>query len=341
MQLSSDFTPTPRIAILGTGAWGTAFAQVLADAGHPSVMWGRSEATVADINTNHHNSSRLPGFPLSESISATTDITEAVSGADVVVVAVPAQSARSVLEQIESWPKEVTLVSLMKGVELSSDLRMSEVLVDATGVDSSQIVVVSGPNLAKEIAAKQPTATVMACEDAERAKRVAALTITDYFRPYLNTDVIGVELAGAVKNVIAIAVGMAVGAGFGDNTKATLITRGLAEITRLALKLGADPKTMAGLAGMGDLVATCASPLSRNHTFGAHLARGMSLEEAITAAGGTVEGVKTSRSVQHLARSVGVEMPLTDAVVDACFDGVDLQAMMKSLLSRPHKDERR
>ncbi|WP_250506666.1 NAD(P)H-dependent glycerol-3-phosphate dehydrogenase [Bowdeniella massiliensis] len=340
MHLPDLAAASPRIAVLGTGAWGTAFAKVLADAGHESLMWGRNAACVAEINDHHHNSARLPGFPLPPGVRATTDINEATDGADVIVVAVPAQSARDVLATITNAGDDTTWVSLMKGVELTTDQRMSEVIAEVTGAERERIVVVSGPNLAKEIAACQPTATVMACADAERAARVAALTVTDYFRPYTNTDVIGVELGGAVKNVIAIAVGMATGAGFGDNTKATLITRGLAEITRLALKLSADPKTMAGLAGMGDLVATCASPLSRNHTFGAHLGRGMSVSEAIAATGGTVEGVKSSRSVQHLARKLGVEMPLTDAVVAACYDGMDLHTMMRALLSRPHKDER-
>ncbi|MDO5699906.1 MAG: NAD(P)H-dependent glycerol-3-phosphate dehydrogenase [Bowdeniella nasicola] len=331
---------SPSISILGTGAWGTAFAKVLADAGHSPLMWGRSASTVRDITENHHNSARLPGFPLPETIRATTDLKEAVQSADVLVVAVPAQSARSVLERAPHLRADASVVSLMKGVELSTDLRMSEVLTDVLGVSQERLVVVSGPNLAREIAAEQPTATVLAGRDDERVKSVARLTITDYFRPYTNSDVIGVEIGGAVKNVVAIAVGMASGAGFGDNTKATLITRGLAEITRLATALGAESATMAGLAGMGDLVATCASPLSRNHSFGASLGRGLGVDDAIAAAGGTVEGAKTCRSVLELARAHDVDMPLTEAVVAVLRDGLNLEDMTRLLLSRPHKDER-
>ena len=328
------------VCVLGTGAWGTTFATVIADGGRDCLLWGRSEDTVADINTRHQNSSRLPGFVLPDRITATTDLTAAVAEASVVVVALPSQTARTVLARIPHLAPDVTVVSLMKGVELATDMRMSQMLADVLPISAEQVVVVSGPNLAKEIAAKQPTATVMAGADPQRAQAIATMCITDYFRPYTNSDVIGVELGGAVKNVIAIAVGMAAGAGYGDNTKATLITRGLAEITRLAITLGAEPATMAGLAGMGDLVATCASPLSRNHTFGAHLGRGLSVDEAIVATGGTVEGAKTCHSVLELARAHQVDMPLTEAVVAAVHHGLKLRAMESMLLSRPHKDER-
>ncbi|MDO5727883.1 MAG: NAD(P)H-dependent glycerol-3-phosphate dehydrogenase [Bowdeniella nasicola] len=327
------------IAVVGAGAWGTAFAKILADAGHACTIWGRNEAVVREINQAHTNSARLPGFTLPDTITATADLPGLLATASVVVVALPSQKARAVLTDVQIAP-DATIVSLMKGVELSTDLRMSEMLIDTLQIPSSQVVVVSGPNLAREIADGQPAATVVAGSDSRHTKAIARLCITDYFRPYTNADVIGVELGGAVKNVIAIAAGMAAGVGYGDNTKATIITRGLAEITRLAITLGADPQTMAGLAGMGDLVATCASPLSRNHTFGAHMGRGLGIDEAIAATGGTVEGAKSCRSVLELAHTHNVDMPLTAAVVAAVYDGLDIHQMTANLLSRPHKDER-
>jgi glycerol-3-phosphate dehydrogenase (NAD(P)+) len=264
-----------------------------------------------------------------------------VADADVVVVAIPAQSVRQALGPIAgTLPPGCVVVSLMKGVELGTDLRMSQVLAATLDVAEDRVAVVSGPNLAKEIAAHQPAGAVVAAADPEVAKVVARACAASYFRPYIETDVVGVELGGAVKNVIALAVGMAQGRGFGDNTKATLITRGLAEISRLGAALGARPATFAGLAGMGDLVATCASPLSRNHTLGAHLGAGKSLEEAIRLTGGTAEGVKSCRSVLDLARRHGVDMPITEAVVAVLHEGLPVAEMTRMLLDRPLKHER-
>jgi len=329
------------ITVLGTGAWGTTFGKVLADAGNPILLWGRSETVVAEIQRQRTNERYLPGHVLPETVSATANLADAVARADTLVVALPSQVARGVLEPVAHHLKpSATVVSLMKGIELGTDLRMSQVLTEALGVDQDRIVVVSGPNLSREIAAGQPAACVCACEDIERARAVARACATSYFRPYVNDDVVGVELGAAVKNVIALAVGMAAGCGFGDNTKATIITRGLAEITRLAVAQGGDPATMAGLAGMGDLVATCASVLSRNYTLGRFVGQGMSLEEAISATGGTAEGVKSSRSVAHLAASRGVDMPITNAVVAVLYGGLGVLEMTGALLSRPHKDER-
>src|SRR5690606_36200659 len=231
-------------------------------------------------------------------------------------------------------------VSLMKGVELSTDRRMSEVIGEALRIPPERVAVVSGPNLAREIAAHQPTATVVASTNPDTARRVAQACASSYFRPYIDTGVVGVELCGAVKNVIALAVGIAQGSGFGHNTMATVITRGLVEITRLGRALGADAETFAGLAGMGDLVATCASPLSRNHTLGVHLGQGLSLDEAIAATGGTAEGVKSCTSVLELAGSVGVEMPITAAVVAVLHHGMPVEEMAHLLLTRPRKPER-
>ncbi|HWJ83878.1 MAG TPA: NAD(P)H-dependent glycerol-3-phosphate dehydrogenase, partial [Cellulomonas sp.] len=234
---------------------------------------------------------------------------------------------------------DAVAVSLMKGVELGTDRRMSQVVAESLGLGPERIAVVSGPNLAKEIARRQPTATVVAATDDATAQLVAKACASSYFRPYTNRDVVGVELCGAVKNVIALAVGISQGRGLGYNTMATVITRGLVEITRLGLALGADADTFPGLAGMGDLMATCASPDSRNHTLGNHIGRGMTLEEAITATGGTAEGVKSSRSVLELAESLGVEMPITHAVVRVLHEGLPVDDLAALLLARPHKAE--
>lgn len=329
-----------RAAVLGTGAWGTTFATVLADAGREVTLWGIAEDVCEEITTRHTNSQYLPDVTLPDGVRATTDAAEALEGADVVAIAIPAQVARSALTPLAgALDPSAVAVSLMKGVELSSHRRMSEVVAEALGLPDERIAVISGPNLAREIAAHQPTATVVAATHEPTALHVARACATSYFRPYTNTDVVGVELCGAVKNVIALAVGIAQGSGYGTNTVATVITRGLVEITRLGLALGADAETFAGLAGMGDLVATCVSPLSRNHTLGEHMGHGMTLEEAIKATGGTAEGVKSSTSVLELAATVGVEMPITAAVVAVLHHGLPIDQMAQLLLARPHKAE--
>jgi glycerol-3-phosphate dehydrogenase (NAD(P)+) len=227
----------------------------------------------------------------------------------------------------------------MKGVELDTDQRMSQVVAQSLAIDPARVAVLSGPNLAREIALRQPTATVVASTSADTARLVARACASSYFRPYTNPDVVGVELCGAVKNVIALAVGISQGRGMGFNTMATVITRGLVEITRLGLALGADAETFPGLAGMGDLMATCASPDSRNHTLGVHIGRGMSLDEAVVATGGTAEGVKSCRSVLELATSLGVEMPITSAVVQVLHEGLPVDRLAGLLLARPHRAE--
>ena len=330
----------PRTAVLGTGAWGTTFAAVLADAGCPVTLWGIADEVCDEINREHRNTACLPGIDLPAGVRATTDAAEALAGAQVVAVAIPAQVARSAIAPLAGMLEpDAVVVSLMKGVELSSHRRMSEVVGEALQLGPERIAVISGPNLAREIAVHQPTATVVASSNPDAADLVAHACANAYFRPYTNSDVVGVELCGAVKNVIALAVGIAQGTGYGTNTTATLITRGLVEITRLGLALGADAATFAGLAGMGDLVATCVSPLSRNHTLGMHMGQGKTLEEAIAATGGTAEGVKTSASVLELARSVGVEMPITDAVVQVLHHGLPIDQLPELLLNRPRKAE--
>ncbi|HEX6501282.1 MAG TPA: NAD(P)H-dependent glycerol-3-phosphate dehydrogenase [Micromonosporaceae bacterium] len=328
-----------RAAILSAGSWGTAFAKVLADAGNDVVLYARRPEVVDEIRYRHVNSEYLP-TRLPDSVTATGDPAQALAGADLVVLAVPSQTLRrNLTEWAPMIGPDATVMSLMKGIELGTTKRMSEVICEVTGFDLSRIVVLTGPNLAAEIAAEQPTASVVACVDEARATLVQKAIANRYFRPYTNDDVIGCELGGAVKNVIALAYGMATAMGFGDNTKATLITRGLAEIARLGVRLGADPLTFAGLAGLGDLVATCSSPLSRNRTFGEHLGRGETLEQAQAATRQTAEGVKSALAVRDLARRHDVEMPITEQVERVCHEGVDPRVAVAALMSREMKPE--
>lgn len=329
-----------RAAVLGSGAWGTTFAAVLADAGCEVSLWGRDAGVAEEVNGTGRNSAFLPGVSLPESVRATVDAASALDGAQLVAVALPSQRVRSIVEPFAGFvAPDAVIVSLMKGIERATHQRMSEVLGEAWAADASRLAVVSGPNLAKEIATKQPTATVIASELEETAELVARATASGYFRPYTNADVMGVELSGAYKNIIAVAVGIADGMGFGHNTTATVMTRGLAEITRLGLALGARPDTFSGLAGMGDLIATCASPLSRNHTLGAHIGRGSSLADAIATTGGTAEGVTTSQSIQELARTHGVDVPICDAVVAMLHAGEAKETVLGALFARPRKAE--
>ncbi|WP_406830071.1 NAD(P)H-dependent glycerol-3-phosphate dehydrogenase [Pedococcus sp. KACC 23699] len=328
-----------RAAVFGTGSWGTAYAGVLADGGTPVTMWGRRQEMVDQINAGS-NEDYLPGISLPEGIRATTDPVEATAGADIVVLAVPSQTLRANLAQwSHALPTDAAIVSLMKGVELGTTKRMSEVIAEAGAIEPGRIVVVSGPNLAKEIAQKQPAASVVACVDERVAEMVAEASNPAYFRPYTSSDVIGVELGGAVKNVIALAVGMAEGLGMGDNSKASIITRGLAETSRLGMKLGADPVTFAGLAGVGDLIATCMSPLSRNRTFGLNLGKGMSVEEVIAVTKQTAEGVKSCESILQLAHDHGVSVPIIEQVAAVVHDGRSPKEVVGALMLRALKNE--
>ncbi|MGI8665762.1 MAG: NAD(P)H-dependent glycerol-3-phosphate dehydrogenase [Jatrophihabitans sp.] len=330
-----------RAAVLGSGSWGTAFAKVLVDAGTDTVMWARRPELATAINDRHVNPDYLAGLVLPDTLRATSDPAEALAGVDLVVLAIPSQTLRANLTHwVRLLPEQATLVSLMKGIELGTVKRMSEVISEVAGADPARVAVVSGPNLAAEIAREQPTATVVACSDAERAASVQQACTAPYFRPYTNTDVIGTELGGAVKNVIALACGMAAGMGFGDNTIASLITRGLAETSRLGLALGADPMTFAGLAGLGDLVATCASPLSRNRSFGERLGKGETLEQAQAATHGQVaEGVKSCRSVLDLAGRHRVDVPITKMMNSVCDGSVEPADAVRLLMSRSTKSE--
>lgn len=332
-----------RIAVVGAGSWGTTFAKVLVDAGNDVTLWARRDEIARQIRDKHANPDYLPGIELPPDLSATNDPAEALAGAELVAFALPAQTFRwHLTDWVDLLPPDATLLSLMKGVELGTTRRMSEVIAEVSGAAPERVAVVSGPNLSLEIAQRQPTATVIACIDSDRATLVQKAITTSYFRPYTNTDVIGCELGGAVKNVIALACGMAQGMGFGDNTVATLITRGLAETSRLGTALGADPLTFAGLAGLGDLAATCASRLSRNRSFGERLGRGETMDEARTAAHGQVaEGVESCRAVLDLAQRHSVEVPITAAVEAICFRGLQPKLVGELLMSRSTKSEGR
>jgi glycerol-3-phosphate dehydrogenase (NAD(P)+) len=328
-------------AVMGAGAWGTALAKLLADAGSEVTLWARRSEVADEINSSRLNPGYLPGVPLPAGVRATADPAEALNGATTVLLAVPAQTLRT---NLDKWAglitRGATLVSAAKGIELGTLMRMSQVIVDVTGVDPSQVAVISGPNLASEITAGQPAATVIACRDSGRAVAVQRMLNAGYFRPYTNADVIGTEIGGACKNVIALACGMAAGVGLGENTAAAIITRGLAEIMRLGIAVGAKGATLAGLAGVGDLVATCTSPRSRNRSFGESLGRGKTLESALKERGGhVVEGVTSCESVLALASSYDVEMPLTDAVERVCHKGLSVDQAVVALLGRSTKPE--
>jgi glycerol-3-phosphate dehydrogenase (NAD(P)+) len=332
------------VAVMGAGAWGTALAKVLVDAGGPEAevtLWARRSDIAEQINTTRYNPAYLPGTLLPGGIRATADAKEALTGASTVLLAVPAQTMRANLEQWAPLLADgATLVSLAKGIELGTLMRMSQVIVSVTGVDPTQVGVISGPNLAGEIAECQPAATVVACSDSGRAVAVQRMLNSGYFRPYTNSDVVGTEVGGACKNVIALACGMAAGVGLGENTAAAIITRGLAEIIRLGIALGAKGATLAGLAGVGDLVATCTSPHSRNRSMGERLGRGASVQSALEVKDGhVVEGVTSCEAVLALASSYDVEMPLTDAVHRVCHKGLSVDEAMALLLGRSTKPE--
>ena len=329
-----------KVAIFSAGSWGTAFSMVLADAGNEVALWARREEVAKSINEQRENPDYLPGIELSPSVSATHDAEAALAGADMVVLATPSQSLRANLVQWAPYiERDAVMVSLMKGVELGTLKRMSEVIAEVTGAGPERIAVISGPNLAMEIARREPAASVVACADEEVAQRIQARCHAPAFRPYTSVDVLGCELGGAYKNVVGLAVGMAVGLGFGDNTTASVITRGLAETARLAMALGANPLTLMGLAGLGDLVATCSSPLSRNRSFGVKLGRGMTTEEIYATSRQVAEGAKSCSSLLALAQRTGVDAPIAHHV-DALVDGrMTAEQMMDAFIARDTKAE--
>jgi glycerol-3-phosphate dehydrogenase (NAD(P)+) len=325
---------------MGSGAWGTAFALVMANAGHDVVIWARETRVADQINTIHQNRAYHPGVELPASVTATTDAATALSDAEIVALVLPAQDLRGNLVQ---WgaaiPDSALLISLIKGIELGTTLRMSEVVNHVAGIDPARIAALSGPNLASEIVAQQPSATTIACVDEDSARALQQACSNDYFRPYWTTDVVGTEIGGAVKNVIALANGIAVGMGLGENSQASLMTRGLAEMARLGVALGADPLTFQGLAGVGDLVATCQSPLSRNRTFGENLGKGLTVEETIAITRQTCEAYKSCTPIAELARAHGVEMPITEQIVQVLHHGQSPRAIASAFMARDPRGE--
>jgi glycerol-3-phosphate dehydrogenase (NAD(P)+) len=328
-----------RVAVMGSGSWGTAFALILCDAGNQVTMWARRPEVASSINTAHRNVDYFPNITLPDTLTAVTDPEEAMAGAEFVVLAVPSQTLRA---NLSAWsiPPDAVVVSLAKGIEQGTGLRMSQVIAQTAGISADRIAVVSGPNLSREIAERRPSASVVASASLGTADALQAICHTANFRPYTNTDVIGTELSGATKNVIALAVGMGVGIGLGDNATASVITRGLAETTRLGLVLGADPYTFSGLAGLGDLVATCSSPLSRNRTFGEELGKGRSVAEITASTRQVAEGVKSCASIQALADEHGVSMPIVEHVAEVIAGQLSPQEMITALMSRSAKPER-
>lgn len=303
------------VAVVGAGSWGTTFAKVLADAGQQVTLWARRAEIAKEISETNRNSDYLPGINLPSTLRASASVAEALQGAKQVYIAVPSQHLRSELPQLFAhMDPEAIVVSLMKGVEAGTGLRMSEVIEQAGGIEPSRIAVVSGPNLALEIAKNQPTAAVASSIHEETAKAVAVASTNKYFKTFINTDVVGTEFGGVLKNLIAVAVGIADGVGYGENTKASIITRGLAEISAFAAAFGAEPQTMSGLAGLGDLIATCESPLSRNNTAGRLLGQGHSFQDVVRTMNQTAEGLSAVYPVLELAASKGVSMPIVTQV---------------------------
>jgi glycerol-3-phosphate dehydrogenase (NAD(P)+) len=329
-----------KVAVFSAGSWGTAFSIVLADAGNDVTLWARRAELAEAINEQHQNPDYQPGIELPAAVSGTSDVEKALHGADLVVLATPSQSLRA---NLTDWApfieKDAVLVSLMKGVELGTLDRMSQVIAEVTGAGPDRIAVVSGPNLSPEIARREPAASVVACEDEGVARMIQDRIHSPAFRPYTSTDVLGCELGGAYKNVVGLAVGMAVGLGFGDNTTASVITRGLAETARLATKLGANPLTLMGLAGLGDLVATCSSPLSRNRSFGEKLGQGMTTEEIYASTRQVAEGAKSCSSLLALAQRHGVDAPIAQHVEAVVAGRMNAQEMMDSFIARETKAE--
>jgi len=330
-----------KVAVLVAGSWGTALSRVLADNGCDVRLWTRNAAQAEEINLKRRNEKFLPGAALPEGITATTDMSEAVSGAEAVLFVAPSSAMREVARQAAQWiHKEALIIHATKGFESESLKRMSTVLAEELGRPEGTIVVLSGPSHAEEVVGRLPTTVVVASTETACAEAAQDLFMNDaYFRVYTNPDLVGVETAGAIKNIIALGAGLSDGLNFGDNAKAALITRGLAEIARLGAAMGANPLTFAGLAGVGDLIVTCTSRHSRNWRAGSMLARGLSLEEVLTQMGMVVEGVRTTKAAHVLAAQHGVEMPITDQLYAVLFQGTSPARAVETLMGRVRTHE--
>jgi glycerol-3-phosphate dehydrogenase (NAD(P)+) len=331
-----------KLSFIGAGSWGTAVSSLMAKKGEAEVvLWARRAELAETINLFHENPQYLPKMTLPESLRATNDLEETLAEADVVVMGVPSHGFRNVLKDVAPVAgTRPVYVSLTKGLEVDTRKRMSEVLSEEIdGISPGNIALLSGPNLAKEIAQGFPAASTVASRDEKTASRLQEIFHTETFRCYSNTDVVGCEIGGAFKNVIAIAAGMADGLGFGDNTKATVMTRGLAEMARFSMLFGAQPITPLGLAGVGDLMATCASPQSRNHSVGIELGRGRKIDEIISSMNMVAEGVKSCKPIYELGQEKGCWMPITENVVRICHEGVPVEDVVQDLLRREIRSE--
>ena len=330
-----------KITVFGTGSFGTALANVLAENGHSVLMWGKNEKTVDEINQFHQNKRYLKEAHLNDTIKATCLLQQAVDFSDIFLIALPTKAIREVLTEIDQYIKtKKTFIHVAKGIENETFKRVSEMIEDSVSKDHNNGVgVLSGPSHAEEVVIKQPTTVAASSKDVQISKLIQDLFMNDYLRVYTNNDLIGVELGGALKNIIAVASGIVAGMGYGDNAKAALMTRGLAEISRLGEKLGADPMTFLGLGGIGDLIVTCTSTHSRNYTLGYKLGKGKTTEEALNEMNMVVEGIYTTNSVYHLAKSQNVDMPITNALYKVLFEDKPVKDSVKDLMGRDKKAE--
>ena len=330
-----------KITVFGTGSFGTALANVLAENGHSVLMWGKNENTVDEINQSHQNKRYLKDVTLIETIKATSQLEQAVNFSDIFLIALPTKAIRNVVTEIDQHIKtKKTFIHVAKGIENETFKRVSEMIEDSVSKNHKNGVgVLSGPSHAEEVVIKQPTTVAASSKDEHISKLIQDLFMNDYLRVYTNNDLIGVELGGALKNIIAVASGIVAGMGYGDNAKAALMTRGLAEISRLGEKLGADPMTFLGLGGIGDLIVTCTSTHSRNYTLGYKLGKGKTTEEALNEMNMVVEGIYTTNSVYHLAKAQNVDMPITNALYKVLFEDKPVKDSVKDLMGRDKKAE--
>ncbi|HUG50205.1 MAG TPA: NAD(P)H-dependent glycerol-3-phosphate dehydrogenase [Terrimesophilobacter sp.] len=323
-----------RVAVLGAGSWGTTFAKILVDGGSDVALWARRPEVAREICQSKRNSGYLPGVNLPRNLWSSSSLPDVLEGAQIVFVSVPSQSLRENLTAVrELLPPEAIVTSLMKGIEMGTRARMSEVIGQELRIDPAQVAVISGPNLALEIAKEQPTAAVVSSESIETARTVAMVATNTYFRSFVNTDVIGTEFGGVLKNLIALAIGIVDGVGYGENTKASIITRGLVEMTDFAVSYGARPRTLAGLAGLGDLIATCESPLSRNNTAGRLLGQGYSYTDVVAQMKQTAEGLSSVAPILELALAAGVDMPIVSQVAEVLAGTMDPRDIAPHLTS--------
>ncbi|BFL78519.1 NAD(P)H-dependent glycerol-3-phosphate dehydrogenase [Staphylococcus hominis] len=330
-----------KITVFGTGSFGTALANVLAENGHSVLMWGKNENTVDEINQSHQNKRYLKDVTLIETIKATNQLEQAVNFSDIFLIALPTKAIRDVVTEINQHIKtKKTFIHVAKGIENETFKRVSEMIEDSVSKNHKNGVgVLSGPSHAEEVVIKQPTTVAASSKDEHISKLIQDLFMNDYLRVYTNNDLIGVELGGALKNIIAVASGIVAGMGYGDNAKAALMTRGLAEISRLGEKLGADPMTFLGLGGIGDLIVTCTSTHSRNYTLGYKLGKGKTTEEALNEMNMVVEGIYTTNSVYHLAKAQNIDMPITNALYKVLFEDKPVKDSVKDLMGRDKKAE--